>query len=654
MSLTRDFKASVTRDPSADLADGADLLVEMSFASDVPYERWWGIEILDCTPGSVRLDRINDGGALLFNHDWDELRGHHIPKTVRCDPDQVVRGKVSIAWDCDGGKTVKLVAKDHLTKTSTGYEIYQVIEQTTAKSGEKIERTLDGQLLDRTLTRCQREAPGDVAAFRRALDASAGVFERAANEPTTYRVTDWEILENSLVTVPADVTVGKGRSLAYEPEPIIPAPKIIKEHTPMEQPNETVDVAAIERAATDRAMKRIADINALAGQCAGFEGVRALADAAIASGKPAEEFQRELLDHISKKGHAWNPEVGLSAAETKRFSICKAIRAMVDGDWKDAGFEREISREVELKMQKAGLQRHGTGKGFFIPVEVQNRTMLVGTASAGGNAVGTELRPAEFIELLRAEQLATKLGVRTLTNLIGNLDITKQTGASTAYWLSSETTSITESQLTLGLLQLRPKNVAALVAVTRLLQMQATPDADTLVMEDMAIQLALAKDAALFNGSGASGQPTGILNTSGIGSVTGTSLAYAGLIEFQTDLAGANALSADCAYVGNHAVAGLLKQRYRVANTDTPLWDGNIFEGTIDGFSAYGSPQIPAATLLAGNFRRGVLQAEWGILEIDVDPYYNFAQAISAVRAIQTCDVGVRIPGAFSAASSIT
>lgn len=653
MSLTRDFKACVTRDASTDLVDGADLQVEMSFASDVPYERWWGIEILDCTPGCVRLDRINDGGSLLFNHDWDELRGHHLPNTVRCDPDQVVRGKVAIAWDCDGGKTVKLVAKDHLTKTSVGYEIYQIIEQTTGKSGEKIERTLDGQLFDRVLSRCQRDAPGDLVAFRRALDARAGAFERAANEPTTYRVTDWEILENSLVTVPADVTVGKGRSLASEPEPVTPEPEPVKEKTPMDTP-ETVDVAAIERAATDRAMKRIADINALAGQCASFEGVRAMADAAISSGKPAEEFQRELLDHISKKGHAWKPEVGLSAAETQRFSITKAIRAMVDGDWKDAGFEREISREVELKMQKAGLQRHGTGKGFFIPAEVQSRTMLVGTASAGGNAVGTELRPAEFIELLRAEQLATKLGVRTLTNLIGNLDITKQTGASTAYWLSSETTSITESQLTLGLLQLRPKNVAALVTVTRMLQMQATPDADTLIMEDMAIQLALAKDAALFNGSGASGQPTGILNTSGIGSVTGTTLGYAGLIEFQTDLAGANALSADCAYVANHGVAGLLKQRYRVANTDTPLWDGNIFEGTIDGFGAYGSPQIPSATMLCGNFRRGVLQAEWGILEIDVDPFYNFAQAITAVRAIQTCDVGVRIPGAFSAAASIT
>ena len=77
MSLTR--QNSFTRaQPDAGSAEdpGSDITVDMAFATDTPYERWWGIEILDCRPESVRLGRLNDGGPLLFNHNWDELRGH--------------------------------------------------------------------------------------------------------------------------------------------------------------------------------------------------------------------------------------------------------------------------------------------------------------------------------------------------------------------------------------------------------------------------------------------------------------------------------------------------------------------------------------------------------------------------------------------------
>jgi hypothetical protein len=66
-------------------ADQSDLVLSMSFASDTPYERWWGIEILDCQPESVRLDRLNDGAAILYNHNWDDLRGHHVPGSVVAD-----------------------------------------------------------------------------------------------------------------------------------------------------------------------------------------------------------------------------------------------------------------------------------------------------------------------------------------------------------------------------------------------------------------------------------------------------------------------------------------------------------------------------------------------------------------------------------------
>ena len=655
MSLTRQI--SFTRAmPPADCPDetGSDITVDMAFASDLPYERWWGIEILDCRPESVRLARLNDGAALLYNHNWDDLRGHHVPGTIIADG-HAVRGSVVLSWATDEGKTIALVNGNHLSKSSVGYEIHTVIEQTTGKDGKAVERTLDGRQFGRVLERCQRDMPGDLAAFRRALDSAAGPFERAADAPATYRVIDWEPLENSLVTVPADASVGIGRmaeSDAATAPPAAPPPIIFKE-TKMENPT-PVDVAALERDFASKAQQRIENIAKIGDQFADFEGAKEMANAAIRSGKSVEDFTSEIHGLIAKRGNQWKPEIGLTTKEAQAFSIRKAVQAMVTGDWADAGFEREASKAVASKIASLGVERSGSGKGFFIPLEVQKRDMLVATAANGGNMVATTLRPQDFIEMLRARMLSAEIGVRTLSGMVGNADITKHTGAATGYWLSSESTAITESQQTIGLLQLRPKNLGAYAEVTRQLLLQSTPDADSFIMGDLAKALAHSVDAAVFAGSGASGQPTGIIGTAGVGAVSGTSLGLAGLIECQTDVAAANALHAGCRYVATPPVAGLLTQRARIASTDSvTLWKGNINDGTVEGYQAHTSNNLPAATAIFGDFSQAIL-AEWGVLEVDVNPFANFAAGITGIRAFYTCDVGVRVPGAFTVVGTIT
>lgn len=628
---------------------GADIVVSIAFASDLPYERWWGIEILDCSPEAVRLDRLNDGAAILYNHNWDDLRGHHVPQSVVADG-HVVRGDAIISWACDEGKTIALITGNHLTKASVGYEVHAVVEQTTSKSGDPISRNLDGLLFGRVLERCQREAPGDLAVFRRALDHAAGPLDRAADAPTTYRVIDWEPLENSLVTVPADASVGVGRmadrdtaspqTRASIPEPI---PQGARQVTPEE-------IAAIEAAATADALQRIKNIESLAKQFESF-ALGELPAQAIRNGTSAEDFTKEIMAHVAQRGQAWTPEIGLSAQEVKRYSIVRAIRAMLANDWSGAGLEREASNAFAAKAQQAGLQRQAENS-FFLPMEVQRRDMTVGTTTAGGHMVATTLRPQDFIELLRNATLLKSLGARTLSGLVGNADITKQTGSATGYWLSTEATAITESQQTIGLLQLRPKVLGAYTEISRLLLQQSTPDADMFVMEDLAQVLGVALDAAGIN-VGGSGAPVGILGTGSIGAFTGTSLGLAALLDAQVDVAGANALHPGCAYLTTPTVASLLAQRQRFASTDTPLWKGNILEGEVLGFKGASTNQMPSATMIFGDFRQ-VIFAEWGALELAANPYANFPAGITGIRAFLTADVGVRIAGAFSASSSIT
>ena len=653
--MTR-FTRQCTFERSPDLAapdDRSDLTLEMAFASDTPYERWWGIEILDCNPESVRLGRLNDGAALLYNHRLDALIGHHVPGSAFADG-HAVRGNVVVAWAADEGRTIALIAGGHLSKASVGYEIHTVIEQSTTKDGKSIERKLDGQHFGRVLSRCQRDTPGDLAAFRRALDSVAGSLERAADTPTVYRVIDWEPLENSLVTIPADASVGIGRMADDEPAtppaaPAAPATLTPLEHKRMDNPTPE-QIAAMERAIHDKGLARIASIEAMAKQFDSF-GVADMAAQAIRSGTGAEDFARQIMDHVAKRGTTWTPEIGMSSTEARRFSIVRAVSAMLSGDWSKAGLEREASNAFAEKAKAAGIQRQAENS-LFLPMEVQKRDMTLGTAGAGGNMVATTLRPQDFIELLRNATLLKELGARTLGGLVGNADITKQTGAATGYWLSTEATSITESQQTIGLLQLRPKVLGAYTEISRLLLQQSTPDADMFVMQDLAKVLGVALDAAGIN-VGGSGAPVGILGTGSIGAFTGTSLGLPALLDAQVDVAGANALSPSCAYLTTPTVASLLAQRQRFASTDTPLWVGNILEGNVLGFRAMSTNQMPAATAIFGDFSQ-VIFAEWGALELAANPFANFAAGITGIRAFLTADVGVRIAGAFSAASTIT
>ena len=380
----------------------------------------------------------------------------------------------------------------------------------------------------------------------------------------------------------------------------------------------------------------------------------------IGSGLSSDAVAERVLDVLAERGKT-NPQsasaLGLSEKETQQFSILRAVVAARDKDWSRAGYEAECSRAIAQKLGKTP-----DATRFFVPLEVQQRQIQdprmhgrrdlnVATGSAGGFLVATE--NMGFIELLRNRSVVMNMGARRLTGLQGNLTIPRQSGAATAYWLSSETTAITESQQTLGQLAFTPKTAGAYTEISRLLALQSSPDAESMVMADLAAVVGLAVDAAAINGSGSSGQPTGIINTAGIGSVTGGSLAYAGVLEFQTDVAAANALSPASGYVTTPTVAALLMQRVEVASTYSPIWRGNVLDGVCAGFRGMTSNQMPAGNLLFGDFNQLVI-GEWGTLEIEVNPYANFAAGIMGVRAMYSIDVGVRYAGAFSLATSVT
>lgn len=590
--------------------------VQLAFASETPYERFFGIEILDCAPTSMRMGRLTSGGPLLADHNSRDQIG--VVESVSIGADRVARAVVRFGKSARASEFFQDVVDGIRRNVSVGYQIHaaQLVE------------TRDG------------------------VD--------------TYRVTDWEPMEVSIVSVPADTTVGVGRSVDAPQAPVIVSanphqPVLNRKESNVTRPDTTTAPAAPAPAPAAPAItsadmqrqvaqerKQISEMLAL-GELHERFGGRKLASEAIEKGESIDALRAHIMNAMTAAQTTQATKLDLSAKEQKRFSVFRAIRALTDKTWRGAEFELECHNEI---LKRTGLQEAVHG-GFYMPMDIQQRDLTVGTPTAGGNLVATNLMPSNFIDLLRARAVVAQLGATMLPGLVGSVAIPKQTGAATAYWLTNEATAITESQQTIGQLPLAPKNLGAYTELSRQLMLQSTPAAEALVMSDLARVLALAIDLAALEGSGASGQPTGISQTAGIGSVTGTSLAYAGIVEFQTDVAAGNALSTGSAYLTTPTVAGLLMQRQRFNGTDSPLWMGSVVDGQVSGFRASTTTQVTAASMVFGDFSQVVI-GEWGMLEIALNPYANFTAAITGIRAIQSVDVGIRQAAAFSRATSIT
>jgi HK97 family phage major capsid protein len=612
--------------------------VDLAFSSEEPVLRGWGIEILDHSPGAMRLGRTNQGIPLLFNHDRDAHLG--VLEDCRCD-DGKARGTARFSRSALAEEKWRDVSDGILKDVSVGYAVHYL----------------------------QEIQPKEL---------SPDLVKLAAQEKLpVYRITDWEPFEASLVTVPADPTVGVGRTAEPDPEggdekceedlPPTPTP-VIEEVRNMPEPKADIDLTHYEqdmekqrkRAGDDAREKersRVQGINDI------YEKFRAyvpefIRRKAVDEGMPLQDYQDIVLKRIGDGSPIDTPvtELGLSKHEIRRYSITRAILSQWKESNVDASFERACHSEIERRLGVAS-------KGIFVPFDVMRqpadpkgtgrRDLSVGTAAAGGYLVGTDHLGSEFIDLLRNMMLIRQLGAKVLSGLRGSVVIPRRTAGATTYWVT-EGTPPSEGANTFGQLSLSPKSVAANLDYTRNLLLQSNPSIDSLVNGDLAKGIALAVDLAAFHGSGAAGQPTGIANTSGIGSVTGTSIAYGGMLEFQTDVAAANALAGNCAYVTTPAVAALLAQRARFSNTDTPLWKGNILQADdVCGFRGYSTNQIAAGNLFFGDFSQ-VFLAEWGVLELVVDPYTQSKSGIIQVTAFQSVDVGVRYPGAFSLATSVT
>jgi HK97 family phage major capsid protein/HK97 family phage prohead protease len=570
----------------------------LAFASETPYERYWGIEILDINATAMRQGRLRSGANLLVDHDTRDVVG--VIESVEVGADRVARATVRFGKSARAEEVWSDVRDGIRRNVSVGYMIHKA------------------QL----------------------VETKEGV--------ETYRVTDWEPFEVSLVSVPADPTVGIGRSLdagtdaqdlpaaagpaaraaATEPEPQPSKDHIMSDvTTPVAERNHAAEISKIAK---------------------GLPGGADMALDAIQRGLTTEQFQAEAIAKLSSKPMP-TADIGLDKRETKRYSMMRAINALANpGDaaaQRAAAFERECSEATSAKLGKQA-------RGFMVPTEVQRRDLNVTTATAGGNLVATELLGGSFIDALRNAMVIDRMGTRMLTGLVGNIAIPRLSGTGTAYWVA-ENTAPTESDQTIAQVTMSPKTVGAFTDISRRLLLQSSIDVEAMVQNDLATILGQAIQQAAINGSGASNQPSGILTrvtASVIGGTNGAAPTWANIVALESDVAVANADVGTLGYLTNARVRGKLKTTSKVSGQNGFVWDDG--DTPMNGYRTAVTNAVPSnlvkgtsgstcSAIVFGNFADLVI-GMWGSLDLMVDPYTGSTAGTVRVVALQDVDVQLR------------
>lgn len=615
--------------------------VELSFSSEEPYERYFGLEILGHGPGECDLSWLATGRApVLVDHSPKDLVG--IVERAEIGADRKGRAVVRFGVSARAEEVFGDIKGGIRVNVSVGYEIDELV--------------LQGQ-------------DGDV---------------------DTYRVTKWRPIEISLVSIPADMTVGVGKSREERAAFLRGYSVAIPQHPPTEKimTTETTTATAAQAASAETRAERdrVSNIMALAERW----NMREFGADHVRQGTSLENFRGLVLARIPQQQPLYAPPsaIGLDQRETNRWSLLRHINAQFERQrgsgrpTEDDSLEVEASNAIAARLGRrprglyvpaevlrasAGVSLHELQNGIAEYRTLQQRDLLVGTPTAGGNLVATNLLASSFIDILRNRMMVRTMGATFLPGLVGNVAIPKQTGAATVAWVA-ENAAPAESQQTVGQVALAPKTVTGFTDFSRQLMLQSTPAIEQFVRADLAAITALAIDLAALHGSGASNQPTGIASTAGIGSVAGGTNGAAptwdNIVDLEAAVANSNADIGALGYLTNSKVRAKLKRTQRFAGTNgEPIWSvdamGEPGMGVMNGSRAGVSNQVSStltkgtsngicSAIFYGNWS-DLLIGEWGVLDILVNPFALADQGAVRVHVFQTVDVAVRQAPSFAA-----
>ena len=520
---------------------GADVFT-LSFSSEAPVARAFGDEVLSHAPGAVDLSRLNNGAPLLWSHDPQQLLG--VVEAARIEGG---KGRATVRWGTSQQAQERRadVEAGVIRNVSVGYQIDQM------------------------------EQRGDV-----------------------WVATKWTPLEISLVSIPADPSVGIGRALAStecpqngeENHQTIVTPEVMSTSLPAVHP---------------------------------------------IGGSPVDEFTRA----------------------SEQFSIVRAIQASASGNWSGAGREREINQELQHRTGKRTqgflVPESGWNSRAYVAGTASAGGNLIATDLLAGSFIEA-LRDRLVIGEMGATLLPGLVGNVAIPRRSGT--------ATAYWFGADNSDALTESAGTMDQVTMSPKTVGCYSRFSHLMQLQSSPEIELLIRNDFVALIADAIDNAAINGSGSSSQPLGILNSPGIGVVAGGTNGAAATLDHLMDLkksvAVANADLPTAGFITNAKVeTALAKLKDSQGAYLLSPYGSEIGRNQIAGRRMMVSNNIPStlskgsgtnlSAILYGNFS-DVLIGLWNSLEILVDPFSDFAKGTVGVRALQSLDISLRHGESFA------
>lgn len=588
--------------------------IELSFSSDAEVKIWYDeLQILGHKDGEYNFDFLNDGAPLLLEHD-------------RCK--QI--GVVEKAW-VEGGKGRAIV---RFSKSALGEEIFQDF--------------IDGIRTKISVGNC----------------IESQYLLRSDEKHDIYYVDKWRSFEISVVSIPADNSVGSNRSANIEN-----IQKAKKEEIPMPQPipnNEdpqkrSAPPAQVTKPSGDDIQKRSLfeisqEILAIGAEYRSLDFandyIQNHGDKISVRG-----FQKQLLEKLHPESEPYNAskalqqrssgDLDLSKRDNQRFSLVRAVRALANPQ--DRRAQEEAAYEFDVCRAAADKAKHNSS-GMFIPDEIlHKRALNTGTSGAGasGDLIAENLLSGNLIPAL-IKQSAVMQYANIMNGIVGNMSIPIEGADPEALWIDGETGPIPEGETDFGKLLFSPKKLGAFITINSDLIYQSSLDVEHMMAMKIIRSIALKMDHAILYGAGTAGEPLGIMNMNGLPIIpfAADDPTYQEVVAMKGAIASQNAPIDAVRYLASSNTLSTLesKQKFEGANGDTIY---NADKQTIAAKKVTESNQIEDGELLLGDFSR-VNVVRWGGVDMLADRHTGRYQDQVKISVIERMDCGVDHISAFA------
>lgn len=625
---------------SADLSraeiDEQNRTVIVAFSSEQSVQRSFGLEVLSHAPQDVDLSFLASGRApLLLEHDREDQIG--VIERAAIDADGVGRAVIRFSKGKDGEEIFQDVLDGVRTNISVGYTI----------TGQRIEQDAMGN----NIVYCQWK-PKEISIVSIPADETVGVgrsddtIESQSinnNENGSHSVND--AIESQSINNDENGSQSVNETIGSHPEQKTSDSQIANEVTTeaeiadltntaqrSEQSIKGKNTMTIETQfdadsirSAERA--RVSEITSIAKR---FDA-EDVATQFVADGRSVDEFRAAVLEKMSKAPAVRSTAtIGLTEKEAEEFSLSRAISAVVSGDWSEAGYELECSRAAAKAQGK--LQ---TRSNIFVPAEVLTRAAGANAVTAAGNPSLVNRTKVGFMDVLFNNTIAQRLGVQYMTGLNGVIELPKFTSAVQARFVD-EGQDGTIDAITSGVVELKPRTLVALAELTRSMVLNGTA-MEQRIQAQLQKAVATKIDAAVFEA---------ILAETGIawGTLGAGGLDYAAIRGLIKDVEVANALNDMAMFAFDPLVGNALATTVKDTNTAGIYLRAD--DGSVAGYQTASSNHV-GSNIIFGDFSN-VTVGNWSTLELAIDDSTKFASGGFLLRAITDIDVAVTRPEAFA------